>query len=989
LEWEIHEPEMKVRAVSFLITIILVAVGLNVSGQPGTEQLFKENQNWADSVFNAMTLEEKIAQLFIIRAHSDKSQAYEDKVARQVESYQVGGVCFFQGGPGRQAALTNRYQSLARIPLFVAQDAEWGLGMRLDSAISFPRNMTLGATGDKGLVYEIATEIAQHCKRIGVNMNFAPVADINNNPDNPVINSRSFGQNRFDVAYNASMFMYGLQDNGVIATAKHFPGHGDTDTDSHKALPVINKSRQELDSLELLPFKHLIKNGVSAIMSAHLYVPALDSSQKKATTLSKKVVTDLLRKEMNFDGLIITDALEMKGLTNYDQPGKVAIEALRAGNDILLLPTDLKKSINAVKKAVKDSVLSEKSINEKVKRVLEYKQLYGIHQRNKIKTKNIHKALHGSVAKKLIRESAEKSITLIKNNDSLLPLKRPDTIKIASVAVGVNRKQPFQKNLELYNDIKQFQIGSDSAQKQKHKILEAIKDFDLVLLSVHNTSSFPFRNFGINDYESDLIDSIASQNKTILSIFGIPYALRRINNPDKFHGILIGYDDRPAFQEVAGQMIYGGVAIKGSLPVTADSIYPAGTGIETKKIRLSFSTPEQSGLKKKFLLKIDSIVSDGLETEAYPGCQVLMAHKGNVFLNKSYGYHTYEKKRKVKNNDIYDLASITKIAATTLAVMRLHDENRINIDRRLSNYIPYLRQSNKKNLLIREIMAHQARLKAWIPYYEKTIIEDSLDGHVYSDSLTEKYNTRVAENLYIHKNYSHAIFDTIASSELRDTSDYKYSDLGFYLLYEAIENIINEPFENYLTNNFYQPMGLEKMGFLPRYRHAPDQLVPTEKDNIFRKQVLHGDVHDPGAAMLGGVSGHAGVFSNATDLAVYMQMLLNGGEYAGKNYIDSTTIQQFTSTQYPLNNNRKAIGFDKPMMDKDEEGPSAKAASSDSYGHSGFTGTIAWADPDNQSIFVFLSNRVHPDASNRKLITKDIRTKIHSVLYEAIQELNN
>ncbi|MCF8338036.1 MAG: serine hydrolase [Bacteroidales bacterium] len=970
-----------------IITVYILFSGFASWAQARADWPEDKSQSWVESTFQDMTLEEKIAQLFIIRAHSDKGQAHEKKVAALIKNHQVGGVCFFQGGPARQAILTNRYQSLADIPLFVAQDAEWGLGMRLDSTVSFPRQMTLGAMNNKGLVYDIAREIAAHCKRIGVNMNFAPVADINNNPENPVINSRSFGQNRIDVADNASMYMYGLQDNGIIATAKHFPGHGDTDTDSHIRLPIINKNKKRLDSLELYPFKQLIEKGVSAIMAAHLNVPALDSSNK-ATTLSKKVINNLLREEMNFEGLIITDALEMKGLTDHDKPGKVAVEALKAGNDILLLPVDLQKSLKAVKEAVKDSVISEQIINQKVKRILDFKQRYDIHRTKKANVDNIQQTLHGPVVSQLMRRSAENAVTLVKNSDSILPFRRPDTMKMASVAIGVKKKQTFQNALDFYQKMPHFQIGKTPTGKQRKKLLKKLKSFDRVILSVHNTSSYPFKNFGITDAEADLLDTIAAQNSTVLDIFGIPYTIKRLINPERFESILISYEDRKVFQEVSGQVIFGGLPALGKLPVTADSLYPVGKGLHTQKIRLSFSDSEQSGIKKKFIRRIDSIIRDGMERKAFPGGQVLMAHKGNVFFNKSYGYHTYEKKRKTKNTDLYDIASITKIAATTLAVMKLSEKEFMNVDRRISHYIPYLRHSNKKNIFIRELMAHQARLQSWIPYYEKTIVDDSLDGDVYHNQLTEKYNRRVAENLYIHKNYSHAIFDTIAASALRDTNDYEYSDLGFYLLYQAIENVINEPFEKYVKEKFYKPLGLETMGFLPRYRFNLERIVPTEEDKIFRHQLIHGDVHDPGAAMLGGVSGHAGVFSNARDLAVMMQMLLNGGHYGGKKYLDPTTVKQFTKTQFPLNNNRKAIGFDKPVTEDDKEGPSAKAASNKSFGHTGFTGTITWADPENQSVFVFLSNRVYPDASNRKLITKDIRTKIHSVLYEAIEELN-
>lgn len=953
----------------------------------GTLLSFGQQHNWADSVYRSMTLEEKIGQLFIIRAHTDKEQAYEDRVARMIKKYKVGGVCFFQGGPVRQARLTNRYQSLANIPLFISQDAEWGLGMRLDSTISFPRQMTLGAMDDKGLVYETGAEIARHCKRIGVNMNFAPVVDINSNAQNPVINTRSFGEDRIEVADNASMMMYGMQDNGVIATAKHFPGHGDTDTDSHETLPSITHSRNHLDSVELYPFRQLIKDGVSAVMTAHLHVPALDSSQKGPVTLSEQVITGLLEREMGFDGLIVTDALEMEGIARGRKSGQIAVEALNAGNDLLLLPNDLGRAVKAVKKAVKDSILPKVLIDEKVRKILSYKQRYSIHTAGKVTIPGIYESLNGKHAQRLIRRSAEKAVTIIQNHDSLLPLSRLDTMQIASVAIGATERQPFQNALGFYTDVASFQISKNPSPAAMKKLLRKLSNYNLVIASVHNTSSFPFRQFGVPGEEIAFLDSLAQQTNTILDVFGIPYIIKRLQAPQNFRSILISYQDRPVFQQVSAQIIFGGLPAGGQLPVSADSAYPAGKGMATEKTRLSFIETQTSGIKKKYIDKIDSIIRDGLEQKAYPGCQVLMAHKGHVFLDKAYGYHTYDQIRTVQPTDIYDIASITKIAATTLAVMKLSEDRMMNVDRRLSYYIPYLRYSNKKNILIRELMAHQARLQSWIPYYEKTIIDDSLDGGVYHHTMTENYSTRVAEDLYIHDDYSHAIFDTIATSELRETNGYEYSDLGFYLLYEAIENITNEPFEKYVERNFYTPLGTATLGYLPRKRFSLNRIVPTEKDEIFRHQLIHGDVHDPGAAMLGGISGHAGLFSNARDLAVIMQMLLNGGEYGGIRYFDSTTVRQFTKTQFPLNDNRKALGFDKPVLEENEPGPSAKAASSESFGHSGFTGTLTWADPENETIFVFLSNRVHPDADNYKLIKMDIRTKIHSVLYEAVNDL--
>ncbi|MEA3504028.1 MAG: glycoside hydrolase family 3 N-terminal domain-containing protein [Bacteroidota bacterium] len=940
---------------------------------------------WVDSVFSSLSLDAKIGQLIMIRAHSNKTKQYHDKIANIVKEYQVGGLCFFQGGPVRQAQLTNRYQSLSKTPMLIALDAEWGLGMRLDSTFSFPQQMTLGATDNNSVIYDMGTEIARQCRRIGINLNFAPVVDINSNRNNPVINSRSFGENKYDVADKGLMYMYGLQEHGVIATAKHFPGHGDTDSDSHLTLPIINHDVQRLHSTELYPFTKLISNGLQGIMTAHLYIPSLDSTPNTASTISWPVVTGLLKNKLNFKGLVITDALEMKGVTKYNKPGILEVKALIAGNDILLLPTDVKKAINGIKKAVTDSILSISSIDEKVIKILNHKYIVGLNNYKPINTKNIYNELHTPYEKYLNRQITENAITLVKNREDFLPLKKPDTLQIASVALGTNRKEHFQETLDFYSDIKDFHLPKNITNKKQLQLLQDISGYNTVIISLHNTSNYPHRNFGITDDEVNIVKAIAQKHKVILNLLAIPYALSKFDSIPNITSILVSYEDRYDNQEVSGQIIFGGLPAKGHLPVSINKEYPVNHSITTKKTRLSFSTFEQAGVKKKYIKLIDSITNNGIDEKAFPGCQIFIAHKGNVFFNKNYGFHTYNNKTKVQSSDIYDLASITKIAATTTSIMKMYEDKKFNIDQRISYYLPYLRNSNKKEIIIRELMAHQAQLQAWIPYYRKTILNKELNHDIYNNTITEKYSIRVAENLYINKNYYHAIFDTIAASKLRVSKKYKYSDLGFYLLYKAIENVINEPLEIYTKMHFYEPLGLKTMGFKPRNRFALERIIPTEKDDIFRHQLIQGDVHDPGAAMLGGVSGHAGLFSNATDLGVMMQMFLNGGFYGGEFYLKPNTIEQFTKEQFPINKNRRGIGFDRPLPPGQKNGPTCTKISQRSFGHSGFTGTYAWADPANKSVYIFLSNRIYPDASNRKLISMDIRTNIQEIIYNALE----
>jgi len=962
-----------------LFSLIILFIPVLLWSQQATDE-----QHWVDSVYNSLSLEEKIAQLMIVRANQPGKE-YDDKIEDYIQKYNIGGVCFFRNHPHHQARATNAWQYLAKTPLLISIDAEWGLGMRLDSTTVFPFQMGLGAIKDNELIYRMGSMIAEECRRTGVHMNFAPVVDINSNPDNPVIGMRSFGQERENVAQKGLAYMKGLQDNGVIATAKHFPGHGDTDTDSHKTLPLIAHSKKRLDSVELYPFRQLINYGLGGIMIAHLHIPAYEKKEGVASTLSQNIVSGLLRENLGFDGLIVTDALDMKGVTRYHKPGDIELQALLAGNDILLLPADVPRAVKRINKAVNDGTVPETMIEERCKKVLAYKYRAGLNEYQAVELAGLQHDLNSSAAKALNRELFEASATLVRNDNDLIPLRGLDTLKIAYVACGGGLDEDrFGSVMGLYADIEHFELPASPRKKDTEKLLSSLEDFNLIIVGVLNTNIYAYKDYGIDDETWGFIRQIAQKKKAILDLFASPYALSALGSAELPDAIIISYQDDELAQWAGAQLVFGGIPARGVLPVDIEGLYETGTGITTEKIRLGFTDPACFGIADSMIAKSDSIALSGIKLRAYPGCQVIAAKDGKIFYHRNLGYHTYENQRAVMATDLYDLASLTKIAATTLAVMELSGEGQIDIDRKLSYYLPYLKGTNKEQLIIREMMAHQSRFRAWIPYFRYTIGQEAPED-VYSDEFSEEYSVRVAEGLYIRRDYYHDILDSIRFSGLRNGMDYKYSDLGFYLLKEAMVNITNRPFEKYVSEKYYLPIGLPTMGYLPLQRFEKDRIVPTENDKEFRRQLLQGDVHDQGAAMLGGVSGHAGLFSNAFDMAVIMQLFLDGGTYGGKTYLEEEVLDEFTRTQFPLNGNRRGVGFDKPLLEYDEDGPTCQSASHASFGHSGFTGTYAWADPVNGLVYIFVSNRVCPDANNAKIMEYDIRTNLHQVFYDAIE----
>lgn len=943
---------------------------------------------WVDSVFNTLTPDMRIAQLLMIRGYSNRDSLYNEELIRVIKDFNIGGVCFFQGGPVRQAILTNRIQDSTDVPVFVAIDAEWGLGMRLDSTISFPKQMTLGAVENEQYIYEMGVEVAHQLLRLGIHMNFAPVADINSNQFNPVINARSFGEDRLRVAERAYFYMQGMQDNGIIAVAKHFPGHGDTDTDSHFSLPVIDKPRHVIDSLELFPFKFLINRGIKGVMVSHLRVPQLDTARKSIATLSEPILKDLLRDQMGFKGMIITDGMDMKGLVDFSDIGKVEADALKAGNDILLLPVDARKAIFNICQAIDEGYISQELIDEKCKRVLTWKYESGLATQKRIKLEGLMDDLNNPQARLISYRANSRSVTLLKNPHSFIPLKSLDTLNICTLVIGDTAISPFQSMLSNYAPVTHFNLLKDFSKRQADSITNLLQPYDLVIVGFIKSSDLPVKRFNITERAAAFVDSLAAVKHTMLNLFASPYSLGFFRNTDKLESLIVAYQDNAVMQEITAQTIFGGRTIDGKLPVSANGVFKTGDGINSDVVnRIAFALPEEVGVSSKDLMPVDSIMYNAIDNKVFPGAQIVVIRNGKVIINKAYGTQMYESYTPLRTDDIFDLASLTKVLGTTMMAMKMHDDKYLNLDKKLSYYNCKVKKSNKKDFTIRDIMAHQARLQSFIPFYQKFNTDTTRPlNEMLARHYSINYHHRVADGLYARKDMPEYIIDSIIESDLLVTKGYKYSDLGFILLASTFENMVNKPMNTYLRENFYNKLGLTTLGFFPLERFNISRIAPTELDRTFRRQLVHGDVHDQTAALMGGMAGNAGLFSNALDVGIMMQMLLQNGTYGGERFLDSTTVAEFTGYQFPAKGNRRGAGFDKPPLDPNDPSPACKSVSPSSYGHSGFTGTYFWVDPAEKLIYVFLSNRVYPDAENTKLAKLNIRTDIHEIIYKAIRK---
>lgn len=965
------------------ICVLLLSVGVTFcSAQtPSPKQ-------WVDSIYNTMTLDEKVGQLFMVRAYSKADNKDVGTILSQIEKYHIGGICFFQGSPTKQAELTNKYQKKSKVPLLISIDGEWGLGMRFkDDAISFPRQLMLGAVQDNNIIYEMGQEVARQLKRIGVHVNFAPVVDVNNNPANPVINDRSFGEDKYNVIAKSYAYMKGMQDMGVMACMKHFPGHGDTDVDSHYDLPIINHSRGRLDSLEILPFKALVKQGISSTMVAHLHIPAIDDRANRPTTLSKPAVTDILRTELSFSGLIYTDAMDMKGVTKHFPDGEADLEAFAAGVDVLLLPNDLAKGIKAIKEAVASGKISEDRLAYSVKKILSAKHSVGLAKPVSIDLNGIADYVNSNRAHALKSRLIEQAVTLARDDERLVPIREVANLNMTTIAIGAEKETPFQKMISRYASVKHQQVSKKITETSATKLLGIADKEQTVVVSFHDMSKYSKTGFGIDTSALQLLRQIDATNKLIVVVFGSPYALSYF---DEFTTVLAAYNEEEITQEIVAQALFGTQTIKGRLPVTSSTKYKNGQGIYRESLgRLGFSIPERVGMSSRTLAKLDDLAAEMISKGAAPGGQMLVARQGKIVLHKAYGHHTYKKEREARTNDIYDVASITKICATTISLMKLYDDGKFDLNASLSRYLgAEVDTCNKRDLNVRSMLAHHARLRGWIPFYTETVSESKKNPKplekYYRKIKDETFSVKVANDLYMRADYQDSIWSRIYASDLSEDDEYRYSDLSFYIFHKIIQNITNEGLDQYADQTFYKSLGLRRTGFVPMERHSRYEVAPTEEDLYFRKQRLQGHVHDMGAAMMGGVAGHAGLFSNAYDLSVILQMLLNKGNYGGTQYLKPSTVKTFT-TRYHAST-RRGLGFDMKELDSNKTINMSEMASASTFGHLGFTGISAFADPEYDLIFIFITNRTYPSMNNRKFARGDYRPKAQTIVYQSMMD---
>jgi beta-N-acetylhexosaminidase len=1065
----------------YIIILFVLSIGFRINSQKISPAYFDEKYlSWADSIMATMTVDEKIGQLLMPRGNYSGKSHDVDQLKEWVMRYKIGGLALFATHPMKQVKIVNELQALSRIPLWIGQDFEWGLGMRLDSADRIHYNMTLGAVTGNDVVFEkLGKEIGKQCRRVGVHVNYGPVVDVNNNPDNPVINFRSFGSNKEEVVRKGLAIMKGIQSERIVATAKHFPGHGDTDTDSHYDLPLISHNVERLRSVELYPFQKLIDHGLTGIMSAHLNIPALDKSSL-ASTFSESVVTNLLRGEMGYQGLVFTDAMDMQGAVKNFPKGEAMVRAILAGNDVLETFTDVPVAFEAIQAAVQTKVISMDLLDAKVRKILAAKAWVGLGFYCPVDENNLMNDLRSENIDLFNRELAEESITCLINKKNLLPIKDL-TKKTAVLSIGSESAVHFVPMVRNYKqDVDQIIFSEKNTSGQIDSFLNVLNNYEVVIAGIHFTDIRAGRNYGLTPAYEELIKKLIPRENIIFNVLGNVFILKKIPELANANALLVGYQQNSYLEEASAQIIFGALACKGKLPVDINDFFKEGLSVNFNATdRLAYGIPGQEGMDNSALAgKIDSLVISGLEAKAYPGAVVSVAYKGRVIYQKAYGDQVYNQQQKEEKSnglsshsgideamdnvktgaivpvtvmsgqsvydhngrlgDIYDLASITKVAASALSIMYLSGQDKFNYNESFSEYFPLFEQTNKANLTYKNMLTHRSGLTAWIPFwrdavdtismialisgdpnlseklyydikkrkwigrllgykpkkilnikktfeFKKSLMEDALKqfgpqwkDFTFSEKQSGTYPYKVHDQLYMHKDMPEILMQSIAASPVNEKQGYVYSDLHYYTYPEMIKDLTGQSFEK-LLYSLYAKIGAQSLTFNPLNTYKKTKIVPTEYDSLYRKVLIHGYVHDEGASMMDGVSGHAGLFGNANDLTKLMQMYLQKGKYGGEEILKGEIIDDFTQYKFPEEQNRRGIAFDK--KDFNPAVVNGPVLSSDkSYGHSGFTGTFTWVDPEYDMVYVFLSNRVYPTRNNNLISTMNIRTKLGDII---------
>jgi beta-N-acetylhexosaminidase len=935
---------------------------------------------WVDSVFSTLDVSAKIGQLLMVSVNSYE-EADKSKVDNLIKNFKIGGVVFTKGGPVTQAKLTQQFQQQTEVPLLVGIHAEEGLGSVLDSTMQFVPPIMLGSLRHDSLLFFMGEEIGRQLKALGVHINFGPTANLSTAFDNEALLTSAYGSDKYRVANKIVTLQAGLKKNGILTVAKYYPDRGLRVQGFQKGIPVL-QTREEPDKLFLL--QKLFENGCSGVITSYNYDPIFPVRKKSRLTSKQKIASatvpslysaEYLRRQLNFKGLSFSSITDIKLLNKRFRAGDAELFSLKAGNDVLLFSENLNATVRKIRKAVKKDQQLESRLNESVKKILDAKFDAGLSKPTQISVDDLSTHLNTTYANELNSVIQQKSITVVKDENQLLPIKNLENKKFASLAIGSSKENTFNFYLNKYVPFAsyQLQIAEDTA-----RLLNKLNQYDVVVVGIFEYAQ------SIESIYPQLLPQVDSNTQLIVVVMASP---SKISLLDKLPTLVQAFTDNTSIQKLLPQILFGADKADGILPITITESIKFGAGISTVPVkRLGYAQAEAVGMDSNILEKIATIAREAIDQKATPGCQIIVARKGKIVYEHSMGWQTYDNQIPINDQSIYDLASITKVAATLPTTMFLYERGLFDLYKKASVYLPELKTSNKKDVTIKDILTHQAGLTPFIPFWTQTLKDSDFLPQYYSKSKSDNYSLQVAPNLFGVQSLRDSLWTWSIKSKLRDKVartpyNYVYSDVGLYILHHLNEKLLNQPQEDFLHQNFYEPLGAFTMGYLPLERFDKSRIVPTENDKLFRKELLLGTVHDEGAAMLGGIAGHAGLFGTALDLAKLGQMMLQRGYYGGYQFFKPETVDFFTAKQFE--SSRRGLGWDKPVQ-SEWISPTSVLASPKTYGHTGFTGTCIWIDPEFELVYVFLSNRVYPDRSNNKLSSTNIRSRIQDVIYQSI-----
>jgi beta-N-acetylhexosaminidase len=933
---------------------------------------------WIDSVFHTLDINEKIGQVFMVPVSANIDAEAIHEIENRIKSHEVGGLIFKNIGPVRQVSLINHFQSISRVPLFIAQEAE--LSSLLDSAIVFPPPVVLGAIQNDTLLYRLGSVMARQLKMMGVNLVFSPITRIAEPTANPNPVAWSFGQDKVRVTQKSLAMMRGFQDNGIISCAQYFPLKTSSVANVRNDLPA---PEAVVDSVQRFPYTTLIAQGLKGVSPSASEYPMLFQddrvsarAQYSAATLTTLYTGDWLRKNLSFNGLTFVDIRRMENLSEKEKDGDAELFAFQSGNDVLMYPAEPAAAIRKIKRLLKKEDAYEQQLDATVRKILEAKFDAGLWQKAVLSQDNLVRRLNNPEARVINQKIYESAVTVVRNQRNSIPVKVLENKKFAYVSLSANvSNYAFYEYLNKYVNTTFFLMEDKTDQR---KALQDLSAYQVIIIGV-----FPETPPSVLKSIQTIIRELPQNPEIIFSDFGHPTFL---SSAHQLPSVITAYNGALDAYKAVPQVIFGGLAGRGTLPFAPSQQLPVGTGVKTDAVnRLAYSIPEDVKMDSRIMISIDSIAREAIRIGATPGCQVFVARKGKVIYEKSFGHFTYDNNMPVTDQTIYDLASITKVAATLQTAMFMYEKGMIDLHKKVSYYLPELRNTNKKDITFVDMLTHQSGLIPFLPMYPHTMKDTTYLPQFYSRAKSEKYPLQVSSNLYGSIALRDSVWRWVVKSKMgekpaRTPYTYKYSDFGFLILQRVAETLLNQQMDEFMMQNFYEPLGASTLGFNPLQRFPKQAIAPTEDDKIYRRTFVSGTVHDERAAMMGGVAGHAGLFGTAGDLGKLGQMLLQQGTYGGVRYFKPETVQLFTTKKY--RSSRRGIGWDKPVQ-SDSNSPTSLLASPLTFGHTGFTGTCIWVDPQFDLVYVFLSNRVYPDR-NAKLINANIRSRIQDVIYKSI-----